>query len=112
MWAGLTADAADTLAALFEDELARPAFVSRLLYQRCDGVPELPLLGSVPLTSKQWMPAVLKRGPLPELTAEQKRAAVEALLEAIAGDARRSADTLTWDGGGRETSASLTFPRA
>ena len=70
------------LAALFENELARPAFVSRLLYQRCDGVPELPLLGSVPLTSKQWMPAVLKRGPLPELTAEQKRAAVEALLEA------------------------------
>ena len=36
----------------------------------------------VPLTEEQWAPAILRRGPFPDLTAEEERRSTETLLAA------------------------------
>jgi hypothetical protein len=77
LWTGVTADGIDAMAFLFEAQLARPAFIPHLAYQQCGDVPKLSLIGSVPLTKQQWLPAVLKRG-----TAEQDLRALEVFAEA------------------------------
>lgn len=82
MWSGLSAGGVEALAYLFENHLARPVFVRRVVYQQCSDVPKLPLLGTAPLTKQQWAPAVLKRGPFPVMMAEQELRALDVFAEA------------------------------
>jgi hypothetical protein len=65
---------------LFESGLILPVFVSHLVYQQSADIPELPRAGTVPLTETQWAPAILRRGPFPDLTAEEERRSTESLL--------------------------------
>ena len=74
---------------LFESGLILPVFVSHLVYQQCADIPELPRAGTVPLTEAQWAPAIPRRGPFPDLTAEEERRSTESLL-AARGPAPRS----------------------
>ena len=67
---------------LFESGLILPVFVSPLVYQQYADIPELPRAGTVPLTEAQWGPAILRRGPFPDLTAEEERRSTESLLAA------------------------------
>ena len=80
LWAGVSASGITAMSYLFESVLVLPVFVSHLVYRQCAGVPELPRGGTVPLTEEQWAPAVLKRGPFSDLTAEEERRATETLL--------------------------------
>ena len=73
LWAGVSADGVTAMTYLFESGLILPVFVSPLVYQQCAGVPALPRAGTVPLTEAQWAPAILRRGPFPDLTAEEER---------------------------------------
>jgi hypothetical protein len=83
LWAGVSADGVTAMSYLFESGLILPVFVSHLVYQQqCAGVPELPRAGTVPLTEEQWAPAILRRGPFPDLTAEEERRSTETLLAA------------------------------
>lgn len=67
---------------LFESGLSLPVFVSHLVYQQCADIPELPRAGTVPLTEEQSAPTILRRGPFPDLTAEEERRSTESLLAA------------------------------
>jgi hypothetical protein len=83
LWAGMSASGITAMSYLFESGLILPVFVSHLVYQQqCAGVPELPRAGTVPLTEEQWAPAILRRGPFPDLTAEEERRSTETLLAA------------------------------
>jgi hypothetical protein len=42
--------------------------------------PEASSRRAVPLTEAQWPPAILRRGPFPDLTAEEERRSTESLL--------------------------------
>jgi hypothetical protein len=69
---------------LLESGSILPVFIPHLAYQRCDSVPELPRAGTVPLMEEQWAPAFLRRGPFPDLTAEEEeeeQRVVDALLK-------------------------------
>ena len=82
LWAGVSASGVTAMAYLFESGLILPVFVSHLVYQQCADIPELPRAGTVPLTEEQWAPAILRRGPFPDLTAEEERRSTESLLAA------------------------------
>ena len=83
LWAGVSASGITAMAYLFESGLIPPVFVSDLVYQQqCAGIPELPRAGTVPLTEEQWASAILRRGPFPDLTAEEERRSTETLLAA------------------------------
>ena len=82
LWASVSAGGITAMAYLFESGLILPVFVSHLVYQQCADIPELPRAGTVPLTEEQWAPAILRRGPFPDLTAEEERRSTEALLAA------------------------------
>jgi hypothetical protein len=82
LWTGVSTNGIDAIAYLFESGLILPMFVSHLVYHQCASVPELPRAGTVPLTEAQWAPAVLRRGPFPDLTAEEERRSTETLLAA------------------------------
>ena len=82
LWAGVSASGITAMSYLFESGLILPVFVSHLVYQQCADIPELPRAGTVPLTEEQWAPAILRRGPFPDLTAEEERRSTESLLAA------------------------------
>jgi hypothetical protein len=82
LWAGLSTDGVTAMSYLFESGLILPVFVSHLIYQQCADIPELPRAGTVPLTEEQWAPAILRRGPFPDLTAEEEWRSTESLLAA------------------------------
>jgi hypothetical protein len=82
LWAGVTASGITAMSYLFESGLILPVFVSHLVYQQCANIPELPRAGTVPLAEEQWAPAILRRGPFPDLTAEEERRSTETLLAA------------------------------
>jgi hypothetical protein len=80
LWTGVSASGITAMSYLFESGLILPVFVSHLVYQQCANVPALPRAGTVPLTEAQWGPAILRRGPFPDLTAEEERRSTETLL--------------------------------
>jgi len=80
LWAGVSASGITAMSYLFESGLILPVFVSHLVYQQCADIPELRRAGTVPLTEAQWAPAILRRGPFPDLTAEEERRSTESLL--------------------------------
>jgi hypothetical protein len=83
LWAGVSASGVTAMSYLFESGLILPVFVSHLVYQQqCAGIPELPRAGTVPLTEEQWAPAIVRRGPFSDLTAEEERRSTETLLAA------------------------------
>ena len=83
LWAGVSASGITAMSYLFESGLVLPVFVSHLVYQQqCADIPELPRAGTVPLTEEQWAPAILRRSPFPDLTAEEERRSTETLLAA------------------------------
>jgi hypothetical protein len=83
MWSGVSAGGVEALAYLFENLLARPVFVRRVVYQQCSDVPKLPLLGTAPLNETAvGARRVLKRGPFPEMMAEQELRALDVFAEA------------------------------
>ena len=92
LWAGVSADGVAAMTYLFESGLILPVFVSPLVYPQCADIPDLPRAGTVPLTEAQWAPAILRRGPFPDLTAEEERRSTETFLAATLaarGAARR-----------------------
>ena len=80
LWAGVSASGITAMSYPFESGLVLPVFVSHLVYRQWAGVPELPRAGTVPLTEEQWAPAILRRGPFLDLTAEEERRSTETLL--------------------------------
>jgi hypothetical protein len=80
LWAGVSASGITAMSYLFESGLILPLFVSHLVYQQFAGVPALPRAGTVPLMEAQWAPAILRRGPFSDLTAEEERRSTESLL--------------------------------
>jgi len=82
LWAGVSASGITAMAYLFESGLILPVFVSHLVYRQCADIPELPRAGTVPLTEAQWAPAILQRGPFPNLMAEEERRSAETPLAA------------------------------
>ena len=82
LWAGVSASGITAMSYLFESGLILPVFVSHLVYQQCADIPEAAARRTVPLTEAQWAPAILRRGPFPDLTAEEERRSTESLLAA------------------------------
>jgi hypothetical protein len=95
LWAGVSASGITAMSYLFESGLILPDFVSHLVYQQCANLPALPRAGTVPLTEEQWGPAILRRGPFPDLTAEEERRSTETLLAARGAARERYAETPT-----------------